>query len=587
MQMSKFFPLRKSAQAHSDNVINTLMDMAAIRKKEEELAEAREDLSRQLINMHRLHKLALELTDVRELRPAIQSILQTLVDLQEAKYGIVILYDETSKELYEIANVGFNREFINVCAHFQTEEHLALCGNAFAEGQRVVVEDTETDLRFTAFRHISVQMGFRAVHTTPICSSDGKVLGMMSTHFEEPHAPSQQEIQMADMCSCKVSQVIKNIQIQQALLQGDKKKDEFLAVLAHELRNPLAPIKNGLTVLRAAENRSDISREVREMMERQVDHMVHLINDLMDISRITRGKIELDCQRVRMSDVINNAIEIVRPLIEESGHSLTINYSSKAIFVIGDTVRLSQIFANLLNNAAKYMNDNGKIEINVETKDNMAVIQIRDEGIGITAKALPTIFDMFTQSDNLLNRKRGGLGIGLNLVRNLVQMHGGNIMAHSEGLNKGSIFTVRLPTDEKYQVNKSVNDKTLDSPAPVRILIIDDNFEAARTLGWALEMYGHEVKYDLSGRKGIDTARDFMPQVVLMDIGMPEMNGYETCQIMREIPGLEKTVFIAQTGWGQDADRERSRSAGFAHHLVKPVEISTLQETVLAAIKPD
>ena len=370
------------------------------------------------------------------------------------------------------------------------------------------------------------------------------------------------------------------------LKANDRKKDEFLAILAHELRNPLAPIKNGLSILGNAPDNQDLSEEVRGMMERQVDQMVRLVNDLMDVSRINRGRINLNKLPIQLDTAIENAVETARPMITEGGHTLIVDVTDSAIHLNGDIVRLSQALANLLNNAAKYTDKGGTITLSARQEGDTATITIKDTGIGIAQDMLERVFDMFSQNDGSLDRAQGGLGIGLSLVKNIVEMHGGTVQVQSPGIGKGSIFTVSLPV----QAHSAVAQET-ENPAgeaeqtALRVLVVDDNQASAQTLGWAIELSGHEVKVETSAEKALELVDDFKPQIVLLDIGMPEMNGYDLCKAMKKIPGLEQTIFIAQTGWGQESHRQLSREAGFDHHLVKPVDIKVLQETVFKAGK--
>jgi signal transduction histidine kinase/CheY-like chemotaxis protein len=367
---------------------------------------------------------------------------------------------------------------------------------------------------------------------------------------------------------------------------NDRKKDEFLAVLAHELRNPLAPIKNGLSILDRMPGDQYLSQEVRGMMNRQVDQMVRLVDDLMDVSRINRGRINLNKLPMDLNTAIKNAIETAQPMLDAGNHTLEINMASDSIHLNGDVVRLSQALANLLNNAAKYTDKGGMIEFSARQEGNEAIVVVKDTGIGIAPEMLPRVFDMFSQNVSSLDRSQGGLGIGLSLVKNIVEMHGGTVKAESDGIGKGSKFTIHLPAQAHSSVANPVTDSTVGQDQSIlRVLVVDDNEASAQTLGWAIELTGHEVRIETSSEKALNLAREFKPQIVLLDIGMPEMNGYDLCKAMKQIPGLEQTIFIAQTGWGQESHRQLSREAGFDHHLVKPVDIKKLQDTIFHAGK--
>jgi PAS domain S-box-containing protein len=365
---------------------------------------------------------------------------------------------------------------------------------------------------------------------------------------------------------------------EEALKDADRRKDEFLATLAHELRNPLAPIRNALHIMQKKNAAPAMLEEARDMMQRQVGQMVRLVDDLLDVSRITLGKLELRRQPVTLQEAILGALETSGPLIEATGHRLVTQITGVPLRVDGDLARLSQVFANLLNNAAKYTNPGGQITLCLKAEQYEAVISVRDTGIGIPPEMLPRIFDMFTQVDNSLEKAQGGLGIGLTLVKSLVEMHNGRIEAISEGLGKGSAFTVRLPLLEAEAAPAPQPTAMSETDCPARrVLVVDDNVASAKTMGWTLELLGSEVCVVHDGPAALAEARQFKPDLVLLDIGLPGMNGYDVCRALRKEPGMEQMVLVAQTGWGQEEHRQRSREAGFDHHLVKPVEMDDLK----------
>ncbi|HSF38883.1 MAG TPA: ATP-binding protein, partial [Thermoanaerobaculia bacterium] len=357
-----------------------------------------------------------------------------------------------------------------------------------------------------------------------------------------------------------------------------RRKDEFLAILAHELRNPLAPLRNALQLMRMAGGDEHTMDQTLGMMDRQLQQMVRLIDDLLDISRITRGKIELRKERVELAAVIRDAVETSRPLIETAGHMLTVIYPPEPISLDADPTRLAQVFANLLNNAAKYTPQSGHIRLTAERQGDEAVVKVSDTGIGIPADMLPRIFEMFTQVDRSLERSQGGLGIGLSLVRGLVELHGGSVEAKSGGPGQGSEMSVRLavhPAPRKAQA--WAEDGRPASPARRRILVVDDNRDSADSLALLLTLQGSEVRTAYDGLEAVEAAAVFQPDVVLSDIGMPRLNGYETAQRIREQSHGRRVVLIAMTGWGQEEDRRRSTQAGFDYHLVKPVDLAALE----------
>ena len=368
---------------------------------------------------------------------------------------------------------------------------------------------------------------------------------------------------------------------EEALKDADQKKNEFLAMLAHELRNPLAPIRNALQIMRLNGGTDQSLVPVREMMDRQVGHLVRLVDDLLDVSRITRGSLELRKSRFPISQAVESAVEAARPLVEAAKHELTVSLPPQPLMVDGDLTRLSQVVSNLLSNAVKYTPEGGHIWLTLEREENHAVLCVRDNGMGIPTNMLSHVFEMFTQVDHSGVRTQGGLGIGLTLVRRLVQMHGGTVEAQSGGADKGSEFIVRLPMAADTKASAQVTDSEAGQSASEgprrRILVVDDNIDSAESLGLLLKLMGHEVCTAHDGQGALDAAMTFRPDVVLLDIGLPGMNGYEVATRMKAIPELSKTQLVAQTGWGQEEDRRRSSKAGFAAHLVKPVDQEALK----------
>jgi len=367
---------------------------------------------------------------------------------------------------------------------------------------------------------------------------------------------------------------------EEALRDADRKKDDFLALLAHELRNPLAPIRNGLQVMRLAEDDPAVVAEARDMMDRQLTHMVRLIDDLLDISRITRNKLELRRGRVSLAEVVDNAVEAAGPAIKEADHQLTIVLPPERIELDADLTRLAQVFSNLLSNSAKYTPRGGRVWLSAERSSGEVVVSVRDTGIGIPTQALPKIFDMFSQVDRSVERSTGGLGIGLALVKGLVEMHGGSVSAEStEG--QGSTFTVRLPIAEPVKSLQPVgNDRTTTRSAGRRVLVVDDNRDGADSMAMMLRLLGNEVTTAHDGLEAVAAASAFRPEIILMDIGLPRLNGLDATRQIREHPWGRTIKIIALTGWGQDNDREQSRAAGCDGHLVKPVQVSDLQNAI-------
>ncbi len=368
-------------------------------------------------------------------------------------------------------------------------------------------------------------------------------------------------------------------QAQQSLREADRRKDDFLAILAHELRNPLAPIRNGLQVLRLAEERK-VRERTQTMMDRQLSHMVRLIDDLLDVSRISRNKMELRREPILLADVVASAVETARPLIDAAGHRLEIQLPPDPIYLDADLTRLAQVFSNLLTNSAKYMDPGGSIRLSAEARGETVAVAVRDTGVGIPAEALPAIFDMFSQVDRSIERSQGGLGIGLALVKGLVEMHGGTIAARSDGHGLGSTFEVVLPTLARRAGPVAAGGTEDDLPSAVgrRILVVDDNRDAAASMAIMLELLGEKVRTAHDGLEAIEVADAYRPEVILMDIGMPRLNGFEATRRIREQPWGRAMAIVALTGWGQDGDRALSKEAGCDGHLVKPVSLADLQK---------
>jgi PAS domain S-box-containing protein len=367
---------------------------------------------------------------------------------------------------------------------------------------------------------------------------------------------------------------------EQALQEANRRKDEFLATLAHELRNPLAPIRNSLYILRKAAGLDlDTQVMVVDMMERQVNHMIRLVDDLLEVSRITRGKIELRRELIDVADVVRNALETAGPVIEAARHHLALDLPAEPVFVEGDPVRLAQVVGNLLNNAAKYTSENGRISLRVWREDPKVYVSVRDNGSGIPAEMLPRVFDLFAQVDRTLGRAQGGLGIGLALVKQLVEMHGGAVKAWSDGPGKGSEFIIELPIVTTHLTNHEVHndsDRALHTLSG-RVLVVDDNRDAADSLAILLKSFGLDAGTAYDGLSALEAVRVTRPAVVFLDLGMPGMDGYAVASEIRAQPHYQGVVLVALTGWGQEHDRRRTKDAGFAYHVVKPADIHTVR----------
>jgi signal transduction histidine kinase/DNA-binding response OmpR family regulator len=394
------------------------------------------------------------------------------------------------------------------------------------------------------------------------------------------------DISLVKEVAARVGTGLENARLYRNIQENDRRKNEFLAMLAHELRNPLAPIRSACDILGSVAHRDGDLLWVQEVISRQLQHLVRLVDDLLDISRITRGKITLQKQTVDVADVISRAVETSRPLVEARGHELCVEVGADPLHVMADPIRLAQVVGNLLNNAAKYTEPGGKICVSGERSGEQIVIRVRDSGIGIPATMLGSVFDLFTQVERSLDRSQGGLGIGLTLVRSLVELHGGAVEAHSAGPGQGSEFVVSLPALAASEVARSRpsdrDTRVSERPdRPWRILLVDDNVDAADTLSTLLQLYGHETCVCRDGPSALEQAEAYQPDLILLDIGLPGMDGYEVARRLRALPSLRDVTIAAVTGYGRVEDQQHSRASGIDHHLIKPVDVGALQRLMI------
>lgn len=430
--------------------------------------------------------------------------------------------------------------------------------------------------------HLIRSLGLRSYICVPLVVS-GDPFGVLTfATAESGRTYTDADLALANDLANRAGVAIENFRLYEALRDADRRKDEFLATLAHELRNPLAPIRNSLQILKMPRLDAATVERSREMMERQVHHLVRLVDDLLDVSRVMRGKIELRRECIELATVVARAVETVQPLVDAQGHDLSVRLPNESMLLDADPVRLAQVVGNLLTNAAKYTEPRGRIWLTADRDGDMAVLRVRDNGIGITPTMLPRIFELFMQADHASTKSQGGLGIGLTLVKNLVQMHNGSVEAKSAGLGQGSEFIVRLPISVQAiaQLRDGGTGQQQSAPTPAghRLLIVDDNQDAANSLAMLLKLQGHEVRVAHNGPAALEITKGYTPDVVFLDIGMPGMDGYEVARRLRQQAGLENVVLAALTGWGQKEDRRRTSEAGFDHHLVKPPEPKAVEK---------
>jgi PAS domain S-box-containing protein len=558
-------------------------DISARKNPEEALVALKDELAARLDDLRRLHEMSMHLSTTVELRPILDETLRTAAAIEATDLGLLSLCDADQNNLGIKASLGFSEEAVQA---IEGVLPTGPCGTCFRERRRVVVEDVETDPLFADGREIAERSGFRAVHCTPLITRAGDILGVLSTQFRQPHKPTDREMHLIELCARQAVDFIENGRLYHQLWDADRRKDEFLATLAHELRNPLAPISNSLHLLRLTGDLNPGAERVRQIMERQVGYMVRLVDDLLEISRVTRGTIQLRKEPVDLAAVIRSAVEMSGPLIEANGHQLAIAVHPEPMTLEADPVRLTQVISNLLNNAAKYTQHNGQIWLSARPEGQEVVVSVRDDGMGISAEHLPRIFEMFSQIRPSLERTQGGLGIGLSLVRALVELHGGHVEARSNGLGHGSEFIVRLPLAQaKLRLEHLANlPQAGATKLPVRrVVVVDDTRAAVYTLARLLETMGQQVRTAEDAATALALIQNDRPDLVISDLAMPNMNGYELARRIREDPALSGLVLVALTGYGQESNRRQAKEAGFDYYLVKPVSLEAL-ETMLATL---
>ncbi len=458
-------------------------------------------------------------------------------------------------------------------------------GRVFRTGEPEVVGEVSDDVLARGARdeeHLRLlrSLGLRSYVCVPLVVS-GKALGVLTfATAESGRGYGRPDLALAEDLARRAAVAIENADLYRALREEDRRKDEFLALLAHELRNPLAPLRNGLQVMKLARGDAEAVEQSRAVMERQLHHLVRLVDDLLDVSRISRGKLHLRKERLPLAEVVRHALEVCEAAVKEQCHDLEVTLPQEQVFVDADRTRLAQALCNLLSNAAKYSDRGRPVRLLAERRGGEALLRVKDEGVGIPPEMLPRVFDLFWQVDRTLEKSQGGLGVGLTIVKRLAEMHGGGVEARSEGYGRGSEFIIRLPVaSAPAGARQPVG--AGEGPAAAarcRVLVADDNADAAGSLALMLQLMGHEVRTAHDGLEALDVAAEFRPDLVLLDIGMPRLNGYDAARRLRQEEWGRGVVLVALTGWGQEEDKRRSREAGFDHHLVKPVEPTALGE---------
>jgi len=507
-----------------------------------------------------------DITDIKNAQEALQNERAFLRQIIDAAPSLIFVKDRKSRFL-------LGNEVLAQCYGTSTENLVGLTDEDFNANDDEVAHFHQNDL------DVINNGRAKQIPEEQVTHADGSVHWYSTVKIPLINGDNN-----CDKLLGVATDITERKRAEEALQLMNRRKDEFLAMLAHELRNPLAPIRNAVQLLKIQEVTEPKLAWSCDVIDRQVTHMARLLDDLLDMARIMQGKIRLKFERLELSDIVNNAVEASRPLIESRDQELIILQTTPPQWINGDRIRLAQVLSNLLNNAAKYTAEGGKIMLSVNRDQNDVVIEIKDTGIGIAPDILPQIFDLFTQADHTLAHSQGGLGIGLTLVRRLVENHGGTVTAASPGVGEGSTFTVRLPA---LPMEASVIEAAPPASEPqihkLRILVVDDYADAAESLTMLLQTEGHEVEIADCGMKALEKAQTFRPQIVLLDIGLPDLDGYEVAKRLRALPETHDAILIALTGYGQTEDCERSQAAGFDHHLLKPLNFEKLSALLTAS----
>jgi PAS domain S-box-containing protein len=536
-----------------------------------------------------LSRLVSALSEALTYPQVARAVIEHAVPLLDAVAGAMAVVSEDGEQLEVLDSVGYDPNVVAAWQRFPLASATPMAEAARTRTSVFVQSGEERARRYPELPPPGPELGQAASASLPLVML-GRTLGVLGITWKEPRVLSDDERELVGAVGKHCAQALDRARLyeaeQRARAQAERAslaKDEFLAMLGHELRNPLAPILTAIELMKLHGDR--LAERERVVMERQARHLVQLVDDLLDVARIARGKLELKTGPLEIGKAVARAVEIASPLLEQQVHRLQVSVASRGLLVLGDETRLAQVFANLLTNAAKYTDPGGEIVVTAARENEQIVVRVRDTGVGIAPELLPHVFDLFVQGPRRVDRSRGGLGLGLALVSNLVGLHGGQVTAHSDGPGHGSEFVVRLPAAPPEARNAT-------GPVPVaritpsmgvrRLLIVDDNLDAAEMLSVLLESAGHQTLVAHDGPAALEVLARFRPQVAILDLGLPVMDGYELAQrIRQQVAGDEHPpVLVALTGYGQATDRARTRQAGFAAHLVKPVDVAELLRTI-------
>lgn len=562
-----------------------VLAIETMHRAQEASRQSGQKLAAELHATQRLQEISNDLVQIDDTKVLYEKILDTAVVIMSSHFASMqTFYPErgTGGELHLIAHRGFTQEAAKAW-EWVGSTSCTSCGEAFRLGRRVIVSDLPAKKLVGANDEVEnyLQHGIRAVQSTPLYSRSGALLGMLSTHWREAHEPEINELRLLDVLARLAADLFDRIRTEEALRDADRRKDEFLALLGHELRNPLGIISIVVQMLRIDGPPDPRLQEYLTTLELQVKQMTRLLEDLLDISRITRGVIRLKKEPCDLAMIVRQAVQSHRPLAEEAGLYVETRLPDEAFCVTGDQARLTQIVGNLLYNAIKYTGRDGRITVQLTSEPwgEAALLTIRDTGIGIEQDMLHRIFEPFVQAEAGFERSRGGLGIGLALVKGLVTLHDGEVLVSSAGPGRGSEFTIRLPLTTIVLSSESKK-PIVDDARPRRILIIEDNRPAAQSLRALLLKLGHTVETAFNGTDGLAIAHRFMPEIVLCDISLPGLDGHSLAQAMRQSPQLRGAYLVAVTGYGREGDKHRAFEAGFDRYLTKPIEPTELERFV-------
>jgi signal transduction histidine kinase len=568
------------------------------RINDDALRESERRLSVELADTRLLQQLSAQLIEGQSTALLYETLIDAAMGIMRSDFATMqVLHPERGSqgELRLIASRGLDdaakQRFAWVPADAATT-----CARALQTNARVIAPDLLhcEFMAGTASQTALIETGVRASQTTPLMSRAGKTLGMMSTHWAEPHQPSERDFRLIDIVARQAADLIERTQAEDALRESgrrlkdaDRRKDEFLATLAHELRNPLAPLRTSLELIRIAGNTPESVEELREEMEEQLALLVRLVDDLLDVSRITSGKVRLQRRPTELASLVATAVQANRAAIDAGQIDLSIDMPDTRVLLDTDPIRFVQVVSNVLHNAVKFTDPGGRIRVFAEltspaTGPREVILRVADSGLGISREMLPRVFDLFTQDDATAHRSQSGLGIGLALARHLIEMHGGSIDAHSDGLGRGSTFTLRMPVAHAAATAHAAAPPVVASCAGRRVLVVDDNPAGARAMQRLVAALGGECRVAHNGEAGLAEVRELRPDIVILDIGMPGLDGYDTCRRIREEFG-SSLVVVALTGWGQERDKHKAMQAGFDMHLTKPADPIVLEGLLAAA----